>query len=259
MSSSLRGRLVLITGASSGIGRAAAALMIGAGARVIAAARNRERLESLAAECDGLVPIMANVANPASMDALAERVIAEQGIPDVVVANAGVGLDALFSETTDDALRTVFGVNLFGVFRTVRPFVPGMVERGSGRIVVVSSIVGKRGIPHYSAYSASKSALHGMADALRGELWGSGVTVGLLCPGSTRTDFHGNALSAGPRQNRVRPTSRSADTVARALVKMAAGRRRERIIGLEAKLMHLADLIAPGVIDRILARMLTRK
>jgi short-subunit dehydrogenase len=123
----------------------------------------------------------------------------------------------------------------------------------------VSSVVGKRGVPHYSGYSASKFALHGVADALRCELWGSGVTVGIVCPTSTETDFQYHALRAGPPQRRVRPRRHSVESVARAIVSMAASRRRERILGIEAKLMTLVDTVAPAVMDWILARTLTRR
>jgi short-subunit dehydrogenase len=193
------------------------------------------------------------------MLALADRVLAEHGVPEVVVANAGIGLDALFVATTDEDLLRLFEVNVVGVYRTVRPYLDGMARRGGGRLLIVSSIVGKRGLPHYSGYSASKFALHGVADALRSELRGSGVTVGVLCPSSTDTDFQGAALRSGIGQRPVRLIRRSPESVARAIVSMAASRRRERILGFESKLMNFADVIAPGLVDWILARALTRK
>ncbi len=253
------GRLVLITGASSGIGRAAALAFAARGDRVLAVARRLDALGALAALGERLSPLVADVADAASMEALAQRVLVERGVPDVVVANAGIGLDALFGETGDDALRRLFETNLIGVFRTLRPFLPGMVARGSGRALVVSSIVGKRGVPHYAGYSASKFALHGMADALRSELWGTGVSVGLVCPASTETEFRSKALRQGPAQRAVRPVRRSAESVARAIVSMAASRRRERILGFEAKLLTLADTLSPALIDWLLARALTRR
>ena len=255
-------RLVLITGASSGIGRATVREFVSAGARVAGVARDRERLESLAAELGGPSRRIAgegDVTDAAGMARLATQVLAEIGLPDVVVANAGIGLDALFTETTDEALRSVFEVNVFGLVRSVRPFLPKMLERGSGRILFVSSIVGKRGTPHYSAYSASKFALHGMADALRAEIYGSGVSVGLVCPSATTTEFRDRLLREGPSQRRMRPRTHTAESVARAIVRMAGSRRREVILGVEAKLLAVVDTIAPGFVDWILARALTRK
>jgi len=258
----IEGSRVLITGASAGIGRATARAFVDRGARVIALARDAERLREMSEELGGeakLVPIVADVTDAPAMQQAVLRIMTEIGLPDVVVANAGISLDALFENTTDDALKRVFDVNVFGLVRTVRPFVPAMVERGSGRILMISSIVGKRGIPYYSAYSASKFALHGMAEALRTELLGSGVSVGLVCPSSTGSELHDRALREGPGQRRVRARRHSADSVAEAIVKMAASDRRETILSSEAKLLTLGSRLFPGLIDRMLARMLRNR
>jgi len=255
----MSGRLILITGASEGIGRASTLAFAERGDRVIAVARNADKLDALrrdAREPERVVPIVADVTDATAMDAMVGQVLEKTGLPDVVVANAGIGLDARFAETTDEDLREVLEVNVVGLVRTVRPFVPGMIDRGSGRILLISSIVGKRGIPHYSAYSASKFALHGIAGALRAELLDTGVTVGLVCPASTETGFQDHARHAGPPQRRVRPRRHSADSVARAVVSMAGSRRHEQILGIEAKLLTLADRIAPGLVDRLLGRAL---
>ncbi len=259
MAGRLAGRLVLISGASAGIGRATALRFIAEGARVIGLARNGRALEDLAVSCGGpaqFVSIVADVADGPAMEQATARVLREIGIPEIVVANAGVGLDALFVETTDVALEHVLAVNVVGVARTLRPFVRPLLERGSGRLLVVSSIVGKRGIPHYSAYSASKFALHGMCDALRVELAGSGVTVGIVCPSSTESEFQERIERIGPPQRRKRLRRHSADSVARAIVEMALSRRAERVLSLEAKLMVFADSIWPALVDRLLARTL---
>jgi NAD(P)-dependent dehydrogenase (short-subunit alcohol dehydrogenase family) len=252
------GRLVLLTGAASGIGRCTAGEFAGRGARVAAVDRDAEGLESLARDHERVFPLVADVTDGGSMEAMARRVLDEHGVPDVVVANAGIGLDALLVETRDEDLRQLFDVNVFGVYRTVRPFVGAMVERGSGRLLLMSSIVGKRGAPHYSAYSASKFALHGIADALRCELWGTRVTVGVLCPASTRTSFQRNTLRTGTGQKRVRPVRRTPESVARAVVSMAGSRRRERILGVESKAIVFVDSLLPGLIDRIFHRLLCR-
>jgi len=257
-----RGKLVLITGASAGIGRATALHFSREGAKVLALARSRERLERVRAEApEGgpIVPVVADVADGGQMASAAATILREHGVPHVVVANAGIGLDARFEETTDEALRSLFEVNVFGVYRTVRPFLPGMVERGSGRILFVSSVAGKRGTPHYSAYCASKFALHGMADALRAELWGTGVTVGVVCPSTTETEFQERALRMGPSQRRIRIASHSAESVARAIVRMSSSRRREVVLSAEGKLLVWVGAIAPGFLDGLLGRLLVRR
>ena len=262
MTGTLEGKLVLITGASIGIGRAAAREFAREGAKVIAIARSEEQLQSLVDELGGppgATAIRADVTDRASMEAMAERVLDQLGVPDVIVANAGIGLDALFTETPEESMRQVFEVNVFGVVRTVQPFLPRMIQRGSGRVLLISSVVGKRAIPHYSAYSASKFALHGIAEALRSELLGTGVSIGVVCPSSTESEFHARKLRHGPPQNETRLGKHSAESVARGIVRMARSRRRELVLSPEGKLMSLVNKIAPGLVDRIVARLLMRR
>jgi NAD(P)-dependent dehydrogenase (short-subunit alcohol dehydrogenase family) len=258
----LQGALVLITGASTGIGRAAAREFVRKGSRVIGAARNGEALDSLAAELGGercFLPVVTDVGEPGSVDAMVARVIGETGLPDVVIANAGIGLDARFDRTPEKALRKLFEVNFFGAVRSVQPFVAPMVDRGSGRILFISSILGKRGIPHYSAYTASKFALHGLADCMRGELYGSGVTVGLVCPTTTESEFHGRIMREGPRQQDRRVRRQSAEHVARVIVKMARSKRIEVVLSPEGKFVTWLDALAPGLVDWITAKVLSNK
>jgi len=258
----LAGKRVVITGASTGIGRAATKAFVEAGAQVVALARSKEKLDQLAAELGGpthVTAYVADVTDGPAMEAFAKTVLAGPGAPDVIVANAGLGMDARFTMTTDEAFRYIFEVNVFGVVRTIRPFIPAMLARGSGRILLVSSAVGKRGIPNYSAYSASKFALHGMADALRPELFGSGVSVGIVCPSSTTTEFGQNVLREGPPQVKVRVQKHSSESVARALVRMARSTRREIVLSPEAKFMVVLNWLAPGFLDWVLSRLLVRK
>lgn len=262
MTTRFDGGRVLITGASAGIGRAAALAFVVEGALVLAVARSRERLDAVAAACRGpgrIIPLVADVSDGISMEGMAARVLSEHGPPDVIVANAGIGLDATFVETTDEAFRAVLEVNVLGVMRTVRPFLAGMIGRARGRILLISSVVGKRGIPNYTAYTASKFALHGMADALRVELHGTGVSVGLVCPSSTATEFDERKLRSGPSQRSVRLARHSAESVAQAILRMSRSRRREMVLSPEGKLMMWANALCPSLLDAILARVLVRK
>lgn len=257
----LVGRLALVTGASEGIGRETVRLLASAGARVVAVARSEARLRELAAEIGGdrVLPVAADVADGGSMEGMARTVLDGPGLPDVIVANAGIGLDARFEDTSDEALRKIFEVNVFGAVRTVRPFLKGMTARGSGRILFISSVVGKRGVPSYTAYSGSKFALQGIADVLCAELVGTGVSVGIVCPSSTATAFDDRKMREGPAQKKTRVQSHSAASVARAIVKMAASRRREIVLSPEGKLMIAVDAVAPRLMDWILNRALVRK
>ena len=254
------GKTVLITGGSEGIGRAAAKMFAGRGDLVIATARTQPRLDELVAECPPgrVIPRVADVADAAGMEALAAEVIEKHGVPDVVIANAGIGLDARVEETSDEQMARVLEINVMGVLRTVRPFISGMVSRGSGRILLISSVVGKRGIPHYTAYSASKFALQGMAESMRPELAGTGVTVGLIYPSSTESQFDQRKLRNGPKQKGTRLARHSAESVARAIVSMADSRRREMVLSLEGKAMAWVNKLSPALMDWILARALMK-
>jgi NAD(P)-dependent dehydrogenase (short-subunit alcohol dehydrogenase family) len=262
MKRSLHDRLVLITGASAGIGRAAMAAFLHEGARTVGVARSAEGLAALERDLDRpshVTTIGADVADAESMQQMVARCLAACGLPDVIVANAGIGLDARFTETDDGLWQRLLDVNLLGAVRTIRPFLPAMISRGSGRVILVSSIVGKRGIPNYSAYSASKFALHGLADALRAELWGTGVSAGIVCPSSTATEFQEHAMRQGPPQRRKRVRRHPPESVATALVAMARSNRAEHLLSLEAKFLVWADALVPRLVDRFLARVLNAK
>lgn len=260
MALDLRGKHVFLTGASEGIGRASAVAFVEAGAKVLALARSKARLDALVAELGAphVVPFVADVADGPGMEAVAREILDGFGPPDVIVANAGIGLDARVAETSDEALHRVFDVNVYGAVRSFRPFLPAMIERGRGRILLVSSVVGKRGTPNYGAYSASKFALHGMADALRPELLGTGVTVGIVCPSSTTTRFDERKMRSGIPQNKVRVQRHSPESVARAIVRMARSSRREIVLSPEGRLMVVMNALSPRLTDWVLAKALVR-
>jgi short-subunit dehydrogenase len=253
-------KLVLITGASAGIGKMTAELFVAEGARVIGTGRNQVRLDGVAEQLgDAFIPVIADVADADSMAKMVSQVLGEVGLPDIVIANAGIGHDAHFVDTSDEAWRSLFETNVFGAVRTIRPFLPGMIERGSGRILLISSVVGKRGIPHYAAYAASKFALDGMADVLRVELVGTGVSLGTIYPSSTESQFQDNTTRVGTEKKPPRPYRHSTLKVAKAIVYMARTRRTEMLLSLEGNAMSLLDKISPRLVDAILARVLRRR
>lgn len=184
--------LVFITGASSGIGQALAARYYRAGYRLALVARRGAEMQAWA-QAQGLAPARcavysADVRDLASISAAARACIAAQGLPDVVIANAGisVGMD---SAVLDDlaVMRAVFETNVLGLAATVHPFIVGMRQRGSGRLVGMGSVGGIRGFPGHGAYCASKAAVLSFCESLRGELRGSGVQVVTLVPGYVDT------------------------------------------------------------------------
>lgn len=184
-------RRVLVTGASSGIGRATAAGLAQRGHIVVAAARRRDVLEQLAAQASGsILPVELDVRSDDSVRALT-RVVAQE-VPDgidVVVNAAGYALSGPVEALSVDAVRAQFETNVFGALRVTHAFLPAMRGRRSGRVVNVSSVAGRVAFPGMGVYSASKFALEALSDALRMEVGGLGVEVVLIEPGFVKTDI----------------------------------------------------------------------
>lgn len=184
----IRGSTVVVTGASSGIGREAAARLAARGAKVWAVARNRARLEELAAGQPGITPWAADVSVEADRAALVEAVSAA-GPLDVLVNNAGLGWTGLVADMPADDVRQLFEVNVLGLIDLTQRALPAMLERRRGHIVNVASVAGWVAAPPITVYSATKFAVIGFTDGLRRELQGRGVTVGLIAPGPLATEF----------------------------------------------------------------------
>lgn len=195
-------RIVLITGATAGIGRHAALHLAARGFRVIATGRNAEALSSLAVEAEGdLTTLKLDVTDQGSIDAAVEmvdRITAGHGV-DVLVNNAGYGDIAPMETTTDKDLRSVFETNVFGLMAVTRAFLPRMRERSAGRIVNVSSLGGLFTLPLFGAYNATKHAVESLSDALRIELRPFGIEVSLVEPGPIRTNFSTTSLKSVAR------------------------------------------------------------
>ena len=192
------GQSILITGATSGIGRDAALRLARAGHLVLAGGRRPDALAALAREARGrLEPVTLDVTDPASVGAaraLAERRTGGRGL-DVLVNNAGYALPGPLEALAERDLRQLFDTNVFGLLAVTRAFVPAMRERGQGRVVNVGSIMGRVAMPLLGAYNATKHAVAAMTDTLRMELAPFGITVILVEPGAVRTGFAAQALA----------------------------------------------------------------
>ncbi len=184
---------VLITGCSSGIGLATAELLRARNWRVIASARKPEdvaRLQSL-----GFDAVRLDVADDASIQrALAEAYTLTGGALDALVNNAGIAIPGAIEDLSRANLQRQFDVNFFGLVELTRGVLPAMRRRGRGRIVMVSSILGRVALPWRGAYNASKFALEGLTDTLRLELRGTGIHVALVNPGPVKSRFRDNSL-----------------------------------------------------------------
>jgi NAD(P)-dependent dehydrogenase (short-subunit alcohol dehydrogenase family) len=184
---------VLVTGASSGIGKASAVELAKRGHDVFAAARREHELEELARRHERIVPVAVDVTDADSVRAAANRVgelTGGHGI-DVLVNSAGYALGGPVEALSGEAVEHQFQTNLFGLLDVTRAFLPQMRERRSGRIINVSSVVGRVVFPGMGVYSATKFALEAISDALRMELAPFGVSVVLIEPGFVKTDIGG--------------------------------------------------------------------
>ncbi len=252
-------RVAWVTGASSGIGEALARALAREGASVVLTARRQAELERVQASCPEparvrLVP--ADLLHDAGRAAAAAAAGAAFGRIDVLVLAAGVSPRASALEADLASVRRLFELDFFAAIDLARAVVPGMVARGSGRVVVISSVVGHVPTPGRSAYAAAKHALHGWFDALRAEIHGTGVRVTLICPGYVRTGISTNALDAtgAPRGVLDRQIAEGMDPevlARRALPAIARGRREAWIGGWEIAAIPLRRYF-PGLVARFL-------
>ncbi len=202
------GRVVLVTGASSGIGLCCAALLAERGYRVYGASRS-------ATTAAGATPLALDVTSDESVAQAIDTILAREGRLDVLVNNAGFGIAGAIEDTSSEEAAVQFEVNFFGVFRMCRAVLPAMRRQGSGYIVNIGSIGGLIAIPFQGLYSASKFALEGLSETLRLEAGPFGVHVVLIEPGDHRTSF---------TQNRRSTVASSRDSAYRERFERAVGR-----------------------------------
>jgi short-subunit dehydrogenase len=251
-------RVVAITGASAGIGRALATLLVTRGARVAAFARRTDRLTDLAGELSGhrgtLLPVAGDVTNEQDVEALVARTVETFGRIDVMVANAGIGFHGPLDDTPTDVVRRLFDVNVMGTIHAARSALTFMRRQGHGHIIAVSSIVGRRGVEGSSVYAATKAAQVTFIESLRAEFAGTNLHASVVYPIATATEFHeairrdyGN-LSAGrgPRQ--------PAEAVANAIAQCIERPRAEVYPYGRSKLLALLAVALPATTDRIVSR-----
>ncbi len=258
---SWQGKVALVTGASSGIGRLLSLRLARAGARLALVARRAELLERLAQEISGFAeaPLVlpCDVAERPHVDSAAERALGHFGKVDVLVNNAGYGHHRRFLDWDVADIERMMRVNYLGTVYWTKALLPQMVERRSGWIVFMASVAGKIGVPDESAYVASKFAMVGLAEALSLEVESDGVHVLTVCPGAIDTEFFdAEALERMPavaRRSMIEP-ERVVDGLMRAL---ARGRSEVTIPGSIAG-AYLVRAAAPALMRRGLRRATLR-
>lgn len=199
ISSAATGRTWLITGCSSGLGRALCERVLERGGRVVCTARNVAALTEIQARYpERAIPLALDVTDGAAVARVVGDALARTGGIDVLVNNAGYGAVGALEEFDEEAVRDAFDVNVYGPYRLIRALLPGMRARGSGHILNISSMAGFVGTPGFSFYSATKFAVEGMSEALAQEVAPFGIKVTLIEPGPFRTDFRGRNLYSAP-------------------------------------------------------------
>lgn len=250
--------VVLVTGATSGIGRATALLLVALGHRVAALGRRDERLEELENDCEGLLgdilTIRADVTDGEGMLRSATAALTHFGQLDVLVANAGIGHRGAVVEADWDNVQTVLRTNIDGVLHSVRACVPAMRASGGGHILTVSSVLGPVPAPYSAIYSMSKSAIGSLTQALRMELQADNIWVTNLVLGQTHSEFAQQRLGHSGKVASKFPTMKP-ETVAKHIVKALERKKRTVIIRPIDRLIVVGGRFFPHLMDRILARV----
>jgi short-subunit dehydrogenase len=253
-----RDQVAVITGASSGIGRALASQLADQGAKVILAARRADRLEEVAAECRTLggeaLAIPTDISDEVQCRALVEKAVEKFGRLDLLVNNAGLAVTALLEDFPDLHLfQHTMAVNFYGAVYCTYYALPHL-KQTCGRIVAISSLGGKAALPYNTPYISSKFAMHGFFDTLRMELMQYGVSVTVVCPSWVMTGFHEaqmdkDGVPKGPRGRAIyTKKTMTAKRCAEITLKAAYRRRREVLMG-PGPLAAWLKLLAPGFLD----------
>jgi NAD(P)-dependent dehydrogenase (short-subunit alcohol dehydrogenase family)/pimeloyl-ACP methyl ester carboxylesterase len=262
----LGGRLALVTGAGSGIGRATALALSAEGAEVLCVDIDFDAASHTAKEVGGAA-FQLDVSDGTATARLADHVLAEHGVPDLVMANAGVAVAGRFLDTSVEDWQRVLDVNLWGVIHTLRAFLPPLVARGEGgNVVITASAAGFLPLPSLPAYGTTKAAVLMLAQCLAGELAGDGIGVSAICPGFVHTNITSTARFAGlnsedEQAQRVRATELyrrrgfGPEKVAAAVVAAVRDNRTVVPVTPEAKVGAVTNRISPAMTRAVLAAL----
>lgn len=258
MKKDFKGKVVVITGASSGIGKALALEFAEHGACVVAAARSLEKLQHLQIETglkeNEMLPVRTDVSNEKDCRRLMDKTISTFGRIDVLINNAGISMRALFNEVETEVIRQLMDVNFWGTVYCSKYALPHLLKT-RGSLVAVSSVAGYKGLPGRAGYSASKFAIHGLMDVIRIENLKKGLHVLLACPGFTSSNIRNTALNEKGEQQGESPRDEdkmmSAEEVARRIVGAVKKRKSTLTLTSQGKLTVLLNKILPRQLDRM--------
>ena len=262
----LQNKVVVVTGASSGIGEAMAREYAKMGAKIVMAARREEELRRIAEEIESaggtVVYVACDVVREEDCKHLIEVAIEEFGGVDVMICNAGLSMRALFDDCDLAVLHRLMDVNFWGTVNCTKYALPHL-QRSKGSLVGISSVAGIHGLPGRTGYSASKYAMTGFLDTIRIENLKKGVHVMTACPGFTASNVRFSALTADGTQQGETPRNeakmmtpeRVAHLVARGLMR----RKRLCLMEWEGRLTHFLKKICPGFVDRLFYEVMARE
>ena len=261
-----QGKTVVVTGASSGIGRALAYEFSAQGANVVLGARRKEELDEVVADITSkggrATCIATDVTREEECRARIEKAVVVFGGVDVLICNAGISMRALFDDVDLSVLHRLMDVNFWGTVYCTKYALP-YIQQSRGSIVGVSSVAGIHGLPARTGYSASKYAMTGFLDTIRVENIKKGVHVMTACPGFTASNVRFAALTADGSQQGATPRNEgkmmSAEEVARRIRKGVARRRRLLLMEAEGRLTHFIKKFAPGLVDRLFYMVMARE
>ena len=253
MEETLKSKVAVVTGASSGVGEATARILARLGATVVLAARTEEKLRFLEREIQAAgsraLAVKTDVTDGLSVQAMVEQAVREFGSIDILVNNAGLGLTGRVAELRADDLRYLFEVNLVGPLHCVQAVLPHMPQ--GGRIINVSSVLGKRAVPKVGGYCATKFALNALSDALRVEIAERDITVTSVYPGSTRTAFRENSRRTKDEKRGWRRKGVMPEEVAEKIARAAEKGGRDVYVTLPDRLFVNVSTLLPGLADRV--------
>ena len=256
----LENKVVWITGASSGIGEALAYALDKKNCKLIISARRKEELERVASNLNSetlVLPI--DLENTANAPSWIETIVNKFGRIDILINNGGIGQKSLAQETSEEVDRKIMEINYFGNVALAKAVLPVMKKQGGGKIVVITSILGKFGLPLLSTYAASKHALYGYYDSLRLELIGDRINIQLISPGFVNTNVTLNSLKGdGSKLNENSPAQEKGmktDLFANKVIRVMEGNKRHTYIGKKELLSVPFRQFMPNTFYKLMYKM----
>ena len=257
----MKDKVVLITGGTSGIGKALAFAFGRAGASVVITGRNEENLqatgEALTAQHIENLALVADVSREADCARMVSQTISRFGQLDILINNAGISMRALFQDVDLAVIRQVMDINFYGTVYATKYALPHILQT-KGSVLGISSIAGYRGLPGRTGYSASKFAMHGFLETLRTEVLEKGVHVMIACPGFTASNIRNTALTAQGQVQGQSPLDEgkimSAEEVADRILKETRKSKRDQVMTTQCKLTVFLNKWLPGLTDRLVLK-----